>query len=281
MSTPQELIRRLGLERLGFEGGFYRETYRRSGEADTATAIYYMLTTSSRSMMHRLVSDEMYHFYGGDPVSMLLIHADRTVERLVLGTDVLAGQHVQKLVPAGSWQGSRLVKGGVYALMGTTMTPGFTLEGFELGQRSQLVQAYPEALPELLDLTPEVLQTANFELVAATADLLAAELRDLEALLKGLAALEAEPWPPKAREGSLKDELEAMARGGQAPWWYIVRSFDRKLVGTASLPPAFKLAVGSNSVRVLAGALTEEERIEIEQGLSSHPDSLRRSELNR
>lgn len=244
MSTEAErIIQRLGLQRLGFEGGFYRENHRseRPGllgddgaPRSASTAIYYLLTPESRSMMHRLRSDEVYHFYRGDPVDLLLLHPDGRSETVRLGSDVLAGEQVQLRVPAGSWQGSSLVPGGGYALMGTTMAPGFDLRDFELGRRSALREIYPAAAARIAELTPEVIEAGDFELTAATLDLLHAEARSEAALLAGLGATEAAlAWPPAGHDPELcRQKLEA---GEPVGWrsWYVLRARTRALVGIA------------------------------------------------
>jgi len=154
-----ELIDLLGLRPLAGEGGLYAETYR-SGTAIPAgalalpfhpgphacgTAIYYLLSDAcdSFSALHRLSGDEIYHFYLGDPVEMLLLEAGGGSQQVILGPDLRAGQHVQFVVPGGAWQGARLVPGGRYALLGTTMAPGFELSEFEVGRRAVLCQRYP------------------------------------------------------------------------------------------------------------------------------------------
>jgi predicted cupin superfamily sugar epimerase len=61
----------------------------------------------------------------------------------VLGSDVLAGQLPQVVVPAGVWQGSKLRPGGTFALLGTTMTPGFDFADYVPGQKEPLKTAFP------------------------------------------------------------------------------------------------------------------------------------------
>ena len=166
--TANKIIELLGLEPLPEEGGLFRQTYR-SAEAipaaglpsrysaprRLATAIFYLLTADpdSFSALHRLKTDEVYHFYLGDPVEILLLHPDGAGERAVLGQDLAAGQHVQFVVPAGSWQGSRLVPGGRYVLLGTTMAPGYEQEDFELGGREMLLSGYPDQAELIRALT--------------------------------------------------------------------------------------------------------------------------------
>lgn len=162
------IIEHLGLAPLPFEGGYFRQTYvatdqlpidrlpaRYANGKPLATAIYYLLTDEpdSFSALHRLPADEIYHFYLGDPVELLMLFPDGRGERIVLGHDILAGQRVQHVVPAGVWQGSRVVAGGRYALMGTTMTPGFTEPDFEAGHAAALTAQYPAQAPLIRQLT--------------------------------------------------------------------------------------------------------------------------------
>ena len=171
----EEIMQFFALEPIPVEGGLYRQAYRSALELPgkllgsgvnqdalhpAGTAILFVLTNEpgSFSAVHRLVKDEMYHFYFGDPVELLLLHPDGRSETILLGQDILNGQKVQYVVPAGVWQGSHLVTGSVragygYALMGTTMGPGFHVTDFEAGIRSELLAAYPEEEERIKALT--------------------------------------------------------------------------------------------------------------------------------
>jgi len=159
MPSAEELIRFLHLEPLPGEGGWYRETHRsalqlpadvlapRYRDAHAAgTAIYYLLTPDTFSALHRLPTDEVFHFYLGDPVEMLQLGPNPADggRILTLGSDILAGQQVQTVVPAGVWQGSLLRTGGAFALMGTTMAPGFDFADYEAADRDALIAAFPD-----------------------------------------------------------------------------------------------------------------------------------------
>jgi predicted cupin superfamily sugar epimerase len=144
--TAAEIIARLGLKPLPVEGGYFAETYRSARTFDGrsgGTAIYYLLTPDTFSALHRLRSDEVFHFYLGDPVRQLQLRPDGTGREFVLGGDLSAGQVPQLVVPAGVWQGSVLEPGGRFALMGTTMAPGFDFADFQAGDRAELTAAYP------------------------------------------------------------------------------------------------------------------------------------------
>ncbi len=154
--TVEALKQLLGLEPLPGEGGYYAETYRAAlrlpaealppvyaGARNLATAIFYLLTPDTFSALHRLPGDEVYHCYLGDPVELLQLHADGSGTVTVLGRDLAAGMKLQHVVPGGCWQGSRLAEGGAWALLGTTMAPGFAFEDFEAADRDALLARYP------------------------------------------------------------------------------------------------------------------------------------------
>ena len=112
-------------------------------EKSFGTAIYYLLTPETFSAFHRLPTDEIFHFYLGDPVTMLQLHPDGSHKFITLGTDLLADQKPQVVVPRGTWQGSFLNKGGEFALMGATVSPGFDFSDYESGDRGPLLEKYP------------------------------------------------------------------------------------------------------------------------------------------
>jgi len=150
--TAAQVIALLGLEPHPEEGGYFRETYRAAGSVpfgtgpdgaaaarSASTAIYYLLTPETFSHMHTVASDEVFHFYLGDPVEQLRIDPDTgRSETVVLGHDIAAGQAPQSLVPAGVWQGARLIAGGAWALLGATVAPGFDYADYAHGDREAL-----------------------------------------------------------------------------------------------------------------------------------------------
>lgn len=168
MPTADELIRRLGLVPHPKEGGFFRETYRADdtwpasalparygNDRRASTAIYYLLTPTTFSALHRLRSDEIFHFYLGGPVRMLQLLPDGSGRTVVLGPDLLAGQQLQVVVPHGIWQGSMLDAGGEFALLGCTVAPGFEYADYETGDRQQLLAQYPAFADTITRLTVE------------------------------------------------------------------------------------------------------------------------------
>jgi predicted cupin superfamily sugar epimerase len=165
MLTPRDIIDLLDLEPLDPEGGYYRETYRsdalvggegsmgRPGGRHAGAAIYYLLTPDTFSALHRLAVDEVYHFYLGDPVEMVQLLPDASVETLTMGPNILEHMAIQVAVKAGVWQGSRLASGGAFALLGTTTAPGFDPADYEQGDRDELIAAYPAARDLIMALT--------------------------------------------------------------------------------------------------------------------------------
>jgi predicted cupin superfamily sugar epimerase len=166
--TRDEVIGTLGLVPLRGEGGYFRQTWiapdrvgggalgpRYPGEKALGTAIYYLVTDDPDgfSAMHRLPTDEVYHFYLGDPVEQLLLSPNGRAEVTVLGQDLARGQRVQHVAPRDTWQGTRLVPGGRWALLGTTMAPGFDVSDYEAGERERLIAAYPQEGARIVALT--------------------------------------------------------------------------------------------------------------------------------
>lgn len=156
----------LRLEPLPVEGGYFVQTYKSSeaiprealpgrypGPRSFGTGIYYLLTPETFSALHRLKSDEIYHFYLGDPVELVQLEADGAGRIVTLGPDLAGGMQLQTAVLHGVWQGARLRHGGAFALLGTTMAPGFESEDFEIGQRRDLLEKYPRFRDLILALT--------------------------------------------------------------------------------------------------------------------------------
>jgi uncharacterized protein len=167
--TADEVKRLLGLRPHPREGGWYARTYeatervaaeafakgRYTGPRLTGTAIYYLLEADTFSEMHRLESDEIFHFYAGDPVEMLQLEEGSGGRIAVIGNDLKGGQRPQLVVARGVWQGSRLVEGGIWALLGCTVSPGFEFEDYEAGARSGLCERWPEWAEMICGLTRE------------------------------------------------------------------------------------------------------------------------------
>jgi len=136
------------------EGGYYVESFRSDTTVEVtgtigqkisrpaSTAIYFLLTPSNISRLHRIRSDEVWHFYTGGSITIVEISENGLTET-VLGQDISQGESLQHTVKANTWFGSFLNSGSPYALVGCTVAPGFVFEDFELASRSHLLTIRP------------------------------------------------------------------------------------------------------------------------------------------
>lgn len=149
------LIEHYDLEPLPVEQTLFKSTYRSNHELDngkphgTAIIALYCDEPRSVSLFHRLPVDEVWHFYGGDPLRLILLYPDGSSKDVIMGNDQQQGQHVQFVVPADVWQAGHMVAGGVYSLFGCTMAPGFTDDMFEGGTHEQLANEYPDRINDI------------------------------------------------------------------------------------------------------------------------------------
>lgn len=165
--TAEEIKKLLGLQPHPREGGWFVRTYesnervaaavfadgRYDGARKTGTGIYYLLERGTFSEMHRLRSDEVFHFYAGDAVEMLQLAEGGVGRRVMIGNDLACGQRPQVVVERGVWQGARMAGEGRWALLGCTVSPGFEFEDYESAQREQLLAGWPEFEEEIMSLT--------------------------------------------------------------------------------------------------------------------------------
>jgi hypothetical protein len=160
--TTDEVKKLLGLVPHPREGGCYIRTYessemvslpRYAGPRRTGTAIYYLLEPGTFSEMHRLKSDEIFHFYAGDSIEMLQLREGESGHLVVIGNNLAAGELPQAVVPHGVWQGSRLRAGGKWALLGCTVSPGFEFEDYDAGDEAELMGIWPEWAELIKELT--------------------------------------------------------------------------------------------------------------------------------
>lgn len=146
---------RLGLERHP-EGGWYRQIYRADetlpatalpprygGARASATVIHYLLEHPDVSRLHRLASDEIWHFHAGSPLRVVTFGDDGERRDFDLGPDPSAGERFVAVVPRGRWFGAYLPRGG-WALVSCTVTPGFEFDDFELAHRGALLERWPQ-----------------------------------------------------------------------------------------------------------------------------------------
>lgn len=146
------------------EGGWYAETYRSEetttglperfkGPRNFSTAIYFLMPGNSFSAFHRIKSDELWHFYDGDMMEVLIIDLQGNLQVIRLGRDTDKGEVFQATVYSGQWFASRCsVEDGV-SLVGCTVSPGFDFEDFEMADRSALTVQYPQHKEIITELT--------------------------------------------------------------------------------------------------------------------------------
>jgi predicted cupin superfamily sugar epimerase len=151
MKDAQYWIKKLQLARHP-EGGYFKETYRSNETIRAAglpprfdedrafsTAIYFLLTGDDRSALHRIKSDEMWHFYAGSELTIHVIEPTGNYGQIKLG-----GDRFQAVVPAGCWFGATVEQRQAYALVGCTVAPGFDFADFELAKRDELIAQFPQ-----------------------------------------------------------------------------------------------------------------------------------------
>ncbi|MEI6084245.1 MAG: cupin domain-containing protein [Verrucomicrobiota bacterium] len=130
MTTASYWIEKLRLVKHP-EGGYYRETYR--ALLDVSTAIYFLLPAGEVSLLHRIKSDEVWHFYAGSPLTIQVL-GEAAIE--------LSAAMPQAVVPGGRWFGATVA--GEFALAGCTVAPGFDFQDFEMGDRTTLLRQFPQ-----------------------------------------------------------------------------------------------------------------------------------------
>ena len=148
------------------EGGAFRETYRSEmamaqehlpavfkGNRSVSTAIYFLLKEGQFSALHRIASDELWHFYEGHTLHIYEITVEGTLLTHVLGRDLERGESFQCVVRAGSWFGSRCEVPGGFALVACTVAPGFDFEDFVLADRQTLSEEFPQHRELIRELT--------------------------------------------------------------------------------------------------------------------------------
>jgi predicted cupin superfamily sugar epimerase len=164
--TVAALIEQFHLTPLPSEGTLFASTYRSTadlpsgGPVGTAMIGLYCTEPLSQSAFHRLPVDEIWHFYSGDPLRLVLLYPDGRSEDVIMGADPLRGHRIQYIVPAGVWQAGHCLEGGEFSLFGCTMAPGFTGAMYEGGTRADLLAQYPQRAADIARLGSEPDTTA-------------------------------------------------------------------------------------------------------------------------
>jgi len=148
------------------EGGFYREAYRAQeviaaehlparfgGSRAYSTAIYFLLPGDQVSALHRIKSDELWHFHAGSTLAIyVLSETGLTIHKL--GSRVDEGDALQVAVPANTWFGAKVIDSNAYTLAGCTVAPGFDFQDFEMATTSRLLNDFPKHDEIIKQLTP-------------------------------------------------------------------------------------------------------------------------------
>lgn len=156
MTTVDSIIK--GLELLPHpEGGYFKETYRSQliipkdilpvdfdGDRNTCTAIYFLLTSDNFSAFHKIKQDEMWHFYSGSPINLHIINGQGHYQKIMIGSNLERGELPQFVVKGGDWFASEVAEPDSHALAGCTVSPGFDFADFEMADRIELSQKFPD-----------------------------------------------------------------------------------------------------------------------------------------
>lgn len=139
------------------EGGWFKEVYRAdelikkehlperfTGERHHSTSIYFLLTSDTFSAFHRIKSDELWHFYAGSAATIYMIDESGKYSEILLGNDPGKGEVFQCVIPKGVWFGAKVNSGNSFMLAGCTVSPGFHFDDFELAERNNMLQKFPQ-----------------------------------------------------------------------------------------------------------------------------------------
>ena len=155
----EKIIEKFNMVSLEDEGGYFIETYRSEEKVSKehlpirykssrcfSTSILYLLTPDNFSTLHKVASDEMFHFYMGDQVTVLNLFEGGKGLEVKMGKNIFEGEQLQFLVPKNTWQGAKLARGGKFALLGTTVSPGFEFEDFVQAKpyKNEIINKYPD-----------------------------------------------------------------------------------------------------------------------------------------
>lgn len=134
--TTRDVIRMLELKPHP-EGGHFRETFRDTRQVEggraASTAIYFLLARGEHSHWHRVDTVEVWHWYAGAPLELLIEREFGQRDRIMLGYNLAVGERPQAVVPAQAWQAAQSL--GAWTLVGCTVAPGFDFSAFELAPK--------------------------------------------------------------------------------------------------------------------------------------------------
>ena len=156
MNTAETIIKKLQLQPHP-EGGYFKETYRSQGSIpqehlakeyqgsrNYATSIYFLLTSDTFSAFHKINQDEIWHFYDGSPILLHMISPEGNYSKVYIGKEIEKGQQPQYVVPGGYWFAAEVISEGSFAFVGCTVAPGFDFNDFDLPNREDLIEKFPQ-----------------------------------------------------------------------------------------------------------------------------------------
>jgi uncharacterized protein len=139
------------------EGGYFREVYRSEellnpdalpqrykGSRSFSTSIYFLLKGDQKSLLHKLKSDEIWHFYDGSSVKLYTIDSEGKLLHSLLGRNIDGSESMQLVIKRGYWFCAEVSDENSFSLFGCTVAPGFDFSDFELGERKELIRLYPQ-----------------------------------------------------------------------------------------------------------------------------------------
>ncbi len=146
----ESIIKEQDMERIEVEGCYVKRIYLSdlcyNDETRLGSHMYglYAPEIDSQSCFHRLTCDELWHFYGGDPISLYLIYPDGELKEFTLSPNFGENEAPTFLIPRGVWQAGKTQDGGQYSFFGCTVMPSFSEGCFQVESREELVKRYPE-----------------------------------------------------------------------------------------------------------------------------------------
>lgn len=160
MSNASKYIQELQLQPHP-EGGFYKETYRAEtlvdvegfkGARNVSTAIYFLLEGKEKSHFHKIKSDELWFYHDGASLEIYVL--EKTGLKLIrLGKNITEGEVLQAVIPANVWFASKVKNNEGFVLVSCTVAPGFSFEDFEMANKEELYQLFPQEREVIEDLT--------------------------------------------------------------------------------------------------------------------------------
>ena len=145
----RELLKLEANQTCGFVRVSYVSEQKLSAERPLGSALYFMVTQEAPVRLHRIRNDQLYHYYRGDPLELLLLKLDGTSEKVIVGPDLAAGQHMQFFIPGGTFHTAHVIGNRRWFLGGSTEWPGVIPADVEIGDVETLAKKYPPAAKEI------------------------------------------------------------------------------------------------------------------------------------